>query len=184
MIQFNELSITQKHKTLILDVSIKDNPNYADIYIDQVIIDTQDTYSGLGPSSEPIYTHTEPIDKKHLTLYLGPDQLNNISMTNNLFFVYVTARGIPIDENLNEEGSAYALLPIADTERIYRTIIKIISNQEDNCKDNSKLVDLILKINALDITLKTCNYTLAVQYWKKFFHKKELELLTLKCNQK
>ena len=56
MVEFKELKITPDGKNLIINASIKDLEYYKDVYIDSVIIDTQDTYLPSGPSSNPIYT--------------------------------------------------------------------------------------------------------------------------------
>ena len=55
MIQFNELRITPDGKKLVIDASVKDLNYYNNVYIDAVIIDTQNTYVSSGPSSKPIF---------------------------------------------------------------------------------------------------------------------------------
>lgn len=185
MIQFNELRITS-NKTLIIDVSVKDNPNYTNIYIDQIRIDSHNTYSGLGPSSTPIYEYSVASNDnlKVLRLNINEDTLQDIKLSDNLLFIYVTAKGLPVDDEIEEGDTIHNMMTITDLEPIYKSIIKLISNQGEHCKDNSKLIDYILKINALDIALKTCNYPIAVKYWSKFFSRSKLDRLTLKCNQK
>ena len=49
MINFKELRISECDNSLIIDVEVKDDSYYENIYIDQIIIDTQDTYLGSGP---------------------------------------------------------------------------------------------------------------------------------------
>ena len=44
MIVFNNIKITQDNKYLIIDAEIEDSTYYKDMYIDQVVIDNQDTY--------------------------------------------------------------------------------------------------------------------------------------------
>lgn len=60
MIQFNELRISSDGKKLIIDASVKDLQYYNDVYIDAVIIDTQDTYVANGPSTNPIFSYEVP----------------------------------------------------------------------------------------------------------------------------
>lgn len=57
MIQFNELRVTPDGKKLIIDASVKDLQYYNDVYIDAVIIDTQDTYIANGPSTNPVFSY-------------------------------------------------------------------------------------------------------------------------------
>ena len=43
MIQFNELRISQSGDRLIIDVSVKDLEYYTNVYLSEILIDTQDT---------------------------------------------------------------------------------------------------------------------------------------------
>lgn len=52
MVDINELYITPDNKKMIIDVSIKKKKYYKDVYLDEIIIDTQDTYTETGPSDE------------------------------------------------------------------------------------------------------------------------------------
>lgn len=180
MIQFNELRITPKDKTLIIDVSIKDDLNYENVYLNQIRIDNQDTHSNFGPSSNPLYDYVIDSSKNLKVLRLNIKS-EDLQILGNLLFINVDTRGLP---NVQDDSNMTALIAIADLEPIYKSIIKLISNQGEHCKDNSKLVDYILKIHSLDLALKTCNYHLAIKYWKKFFTRLKLESLTEKCNQK
>lgn len=58
MIQFNELRVTPDGKKLIIDASVKGLHYYNDVYIDTIVIDTQDTYMANGPSGNPIFSYT------------------------------------------------------------------------------------------------------------------------------
>ena len=69
MIVFNNIKITQDNKYLIIDAEIEDNAYYKDMYIDQVVIDNQDTYIQNGPSSNPIYIYqAQPQDNNIYTI--------------------------------------------------------------------------------------------------------------------
>lgn len=57
MIEFLELRVTPDGKKLIIDASVKDLQYYNDVYIDAVIIDTQDTYIANGPSTNPVFSY-------------------------------------------------------------------------------------------------------------------------------
>lgn len=58
MVIINELRITPDGQALIIEASVENLSYYKQVYIDSVVIDTQDTYSANGPSSNPII---EPI---------------------------------------------------------------------------------------------------------------------------
>lgn len=71
MIQFNELRVTPDNKKLIIDASVKDLQYYNNVYIDAVIIDTQDTYVANGPSTKPIFSYEVPTENE--TVYSIPE---------------------------------------------------------------------------------------------------------------
>lgn len=55
MVDINELYITPDNKKMILDISIKNKSYYKDVYLDTVMIDTQDTFVETGVSDEWVY---------------------------------------------------------------------------------------------------------------------------------
>lgn len=71
MVQFNELRINLQGTRLIIDASIKDLQYYNNVYIDSIIIDTQDTFSINGPSSNPIFTYT--VESEPSKIYALPE---------------------------------------------------------------------------------------------------------------
>ena len=180
MVRFNELIITPDSKQLIIQVSISSDPLYNDVYIDKLIIDTQDTYVMFGPSSTPVYSTTVSSDRKSARFLIKAEDLSNSTLLHNLFFIYVTTRGLPTPPAIIEFGS-YNVDVVANLHPLYKTSIKLMSNIEDNCKDDNFLIDLILKVNALETSLKTCNYPIAIKYWNKYFKKLSAEVLTNNC---
>lgn len=51
-VDINELYITPDGKSMIIDVSVKEKSYYKDIYLDEIVIDTQDTFVETGISPE------------------------------------------------------------------------------------------------------------------------------------
>lgn len=182
MVKFNELAITNDGEFLVLDVSIANHTNYENVYIDSVVIDNQDTYSRFGPSAEPVFIKQFNVDKnsKVFRIRLNKDGLRDTPLQTTLFFVYVTVKGSTKEEPVKYVTNTYVVQPVADLQPVYNETMNIISGDDNHCQDDSKLVDLILKINSLDIALKTGNYPLAIKYWNKFFKNKRLKLITNK----
>ena len=56
MIQFTDLRVTKDGKKLIIGAKVKEASYYDNVYIDKVIIDTEETFVSTGPSSDPIYS--------------------------------------------------------------------------------------------------------------------------------
>ena len=54
-VDINELYITPDSKSMIIDISVKNKSFYKDIYLDEIVIDTQDTFIETGISPEWVY---------------------------------------------------------------------------------------------------------------------------------
>ena len=104
MVEFKELKITPDGKNLIINASIKDLEYYKDVYIDSVIIDTQDTYLPSGPSSNPIYTKKFISKLNYKQSFLNEDFKSPVlplkkgdKIINSVFTVSLRDSSLPID---------------------------------------------------------------------------------------
>lgn len=181
MIKFNDLRVNDCDKTLIIDASVLSLAYYTNVYIDSIIIDTQDTYIRTGPSSNAIYTHTVAGNNKTARIELTTADLGDINMDNTLFFVYVVAKGTPAPntpcgmDNINTIGTVSNLYPI------YKTAITLLSEADNTSCSAINLINFIIKMNGLDLALKTCNYQTAIKYWNKFFKVDYFASITNNC---
>ena len=89
MVDFNELRITPDGQYLIIDVTVKTDSLYDNVYISRIDIDNQDTYIDGGPSGDALYS--EEIDSetnlKHIRRTIQSVELNGKDLENNMFFV-------------------------------------------------------------------------------------------------
>jgi hypothetical protein len=146
---------------------------YEDVYLDSIIIDTQKTYSALGPSSNPLMT----IDcghVKHYRTYLDID-----SIADNMFFVYVISTGEPSDDTPCGLDTSMIMGVTYDKYPMYLQGMKLI-NELDGCEPAGNFIDYILTNKAFEICLLTGNYTKAIEYWNQFFDEKEKNISS-KC---
>lgn len=201
MIQFNELRITPDGKRLIIDASVKDLSYFNNVYIDAVIIDTQNTFTLNGPSTNAIFKHE--VSTAYSTVYSIPEEGNcspvldsednstcftgleengekrvrleldsNLlgeSLTNNLFFIYVVAKGNPSSDTPCGMDNQYVMGVVADLYPYYRSIVGTLKEVENNCEIPKNFINSLLRFKALEISLKTGNYIQAIKYWNKFF---------------
>ena len=93
MIQFNELRISQSGDRLIIDVSVKDLEYYTNVYLSEILIDTQDTYTESGPSSKAISKKIEN-NLKSIRLELSTADMLP-SLQDSMGLVYVKTVGNP-----------------------------------------------------------------------------------------
>ena len=188
---------------LIIEASVENLSYYKDVYIEAVVIDTNDTYSPNGPSNNPVFIKEfEPehmkvdvtndcnslkVDEdckcgdvytsqkagvKNIRLCLSPKDINVSNLDNNIFFVYIIATGIPAPctpcgmDNKFTMGIAVNLRPI------YNTAMKYVNELDSTCTIPRGFIDMILRLKAFDLSLRTGNYQVAFKQWDKLFKNK------------
>ena len=171
MVQFNELRITPDNKWLIIDVSVKDLDIYSNVFLDSIVVDNQDTFTENGPSSNPVYSYTVDKDDsvKHYRLCIS---YKEIDLANELFFVYVIAKGVPDPSTPCGMDNATTVGVACNFYELLQSFMTYIREVERNCNIPKGFVDSILKLKALELALSTGHYTLAIKYWNKFFKDK------------
>lgn len=180
MVQFNELRINQSGDRLIIDVSVKDLSYYTNVYLDEILIDTQDTYTDSGPSSKAIYSKTMEGNQKSLRLELGKGDISS-SLLDNMFFVWVRTKGTPAantpcgEDNTLTLGVTIALYPL------YQQAFGYIKELEKECATPKGFINFILQLKALQLAVRIGHYTQAIKYWEKFFRGLKKDVVTNKC---
>ena len=199
MIQFNELRITPDSKHLIIDASIDNSSYYDNVILDSIVIDTQDTYVANGPSSKPIYTYKidsydytystpeecscNPVlsddDKaycltyggeqsKHVRLIISAKDLG-ISLNDNILFVYAIATGTPAPDTPCGMDNSVVMSTVVNLYPVYQNTMCYLRELDSDCQVPKGFIDMILKVKAVELCIRTGNYTKAISYWKKFF---------------
>lgn len=217
MIQFNELRITDDGKYLIIDAEVKSTePN---IYIDNVLIDSQDTYKAGSPSNNLLYnqeyndtylnyicTKTEEPEgityednTKNIKLYStrGDSKINKIyyklkvtdltnfkdgSFNHCMLFVYVHLKGYPNEETPCGQDTEYAMGTVVNMQSLYDIIMQDVRELENECKLPMNFINKMLAYNAIDLSVKTGNYPLAIKYWNKIFRNQSTNNTINTCN--
>lgn len=196
MLHFNELRITQDGKYLIIDVSVDESSYFDTVSLDSIVIDTQDTYIANGPSSTPIYTYrvgenysqvySSPDNSQVLTADLEPVLVNNelesrrvrlnldatalgVQLNNTMFFVYVISTGTPSSDAPTSTIDPMIMGTVVNLYQFYQKSIYYLKKVSSDCEVPKCFIDFVLRYKALELCIKTGNYTEAIKYWKKFF---------------
>lgn len=260
MIRFNELRITKDGKHLIIDVSVRSQPYYNDVYLDSISIDTQDTYKDGGPSSSIIYhkdikdyvpewefdpvevwgekylgslsisdnaikwgisvskdegyypnyyiqvedsyykilsedltlnelfeydeeyghikvTNTDLIDPEiyrpikrsyksyRLTLNAGE---HIPSLSDNMFFVYVKAKGVPAANTPCGMDNEYTLGITFNPCALYSAMMSYVRETVNTCSVPRNFINMFLQFKAVETSINNEHYTQAIEYYNKF----------------
>lgn len=184
MVQFNELKISPDGSKLIINASILDLPYYNNVYIDKVIIDTQDTFIEGGPSTNSVYKYEIPSDENLKNLKLEIDKLDILAnLSTNILYVYIVSRGVVSPDVPCGQDNMITLGVVLFPFDLYCTMLTTLKSELNNCAAPKKFVDLFLKYKALQFALLIGDNSTAKEYYKYFIDKKD-KLLTIskKCN--
>lgn len=194
MIRFNELKIEDNY--IIIDVQIEEEKYFKDMYIDSIVIDTQDTFIANGPSSKAIYTKTfntdTDIKKEEIVYTQGTDKYNrvriyidgknlNVDIHKTMFFVYVIAGGTPAADTPCRWDENKALHTLVDIQVLYNNMIQYVKELNKDCSIPDNFINAILQFNAIDLALKTNQYPLAIELWKRFYSDIESNIVLPNC---
>ena len=204
MIHYNNLYITEDGKYLVIDVAIDEDSTYDDVYLYRIAIDTQDTYITNGPSNNAkiIFLDEGDVEKpsmngigevknsgkdvkkvKHTKLTLSAKDLG-VNLNKDMLFIYSTASGfIPEDKpDVAKYITDTILNVVVNTYEVYKSIIPLIKEIGELCKDPISFIDRELQIKAVEYSIKNSNYLLAIKYWKKYFMDNTITSSSNKCN--
>ena len=191
MIRFNELKVVDCDKSLLINIEVEDMSYYQDVYIDRILVETSDFYNSAGPSSHaiPVFVADDTQEIKEFAVEVSELALNelklegdpNIDINRTLFYVYVGIKGTVAPDVPCGMDDIWSIGVTANLKPIYTTSINLLNSYANNCEMPKELMDYMFRINAFDLALKTCNYTLANKYWTKFFGDRDYLAMTAKC---
>lgn len=204
MIHYNNLYVTEDSKYLVIDVAIDEDSTYDDVYLYRIAIDTQDTYITNGPSNNAkiIFLDEGDVEKpsmngigevknsgkdikkvKHTKLTLSAKDLG-VNLNKDMLFIYSTASGFISGDkpDVLKYITDTILNVVVNTYEVYKSIIPLIKEIGELCKDPISFIDRELQIKAVEYSIKNSNYLLAIKYWKKYFMDNTITSSSNKCN--
>ena len=168
MIKFTDLRVQKERLTIVAEVrEIEDY--YDNIYIDKIIIDTQDTFKTSGPSANPIYSVTVDGNQKVFSISLSATDLGGVDINHTMFFVYGVAKGTPAPEtpcgydDVNSVGVTFSMCPI------YNKTMGYIKEIENSCEIPKDFINMIIQLKAIQYSVNSGHFTQAVKYYNKFY---------------
>lgn len=210
MIEFRELRITSDGKYLIIDAAVKEHSYYENVFIDSIVIDTQDTYVQNGPSNNPVYQYKveedgvqnlyaipeecscNPVlideDKSYCFTY-GYEEGRHVRLMlstkdiplNNMLFVYAVAKGTPSPDTPCGLDNSIVMQTVVDLYPFYQNTLCFLKELNNDCEVPKGFTDMILRLKALELCIRTGNYPQAIKYWKKFFSNNNRVTTTSNC---
>lgn len=170
MVHIDTLSID--NKTLVLSASIDDSPYYENVFLDKVIIDTQDTFKPSGPSDRAVYSSTIDGNKKKIALVIPFTDIL-ASEEKDLLIVYVKSKGNPTMDVPCGSDNPIAAKAIMDFRNIYCRLITFLKSP-DKCGPNRAFINEYFKYKLISLAMLTSNLDTLVRYFKKFYTNRSL----------
>lgn len=167
MVTFQELRIAPDGQRMVIDVSVKNLEYYTNVYIEEILIDTQDTFIESGPSTQTIYSKVIEGNVKSVRLELGTGDFLP-SLNDNLFFVYVKTKGAPAVDTPCGMDNTITLGVTLNKYPIYSDIMQYIKEVNNNCTIPKIFIDKYLRFKAFELSVVTGHYTEAIKYYNKF----------------
>lgn len=168
MIKFTDLRVQKERLTIVAEVREIEN-YYDNVYIDKIIVDTQDTFTTSGPSANPIYSVTVNGNEKKVSISLSSTELGGIDINHTMFFVYGVAKGTPAPEtpcgydDVNSVGVTFSMCPI------YNKTMGYIKEVENSCEIPKDFINMIIQLKAIQYSVDSGHFTQAVKYYNKFY---------------
>lgn len=183
MIVFNECRIDKEGKNLIIDVSIDSLSYYKNLYITEIIVDTDKTFIDSGKPSENYIYSKEFINSnlKNLRCTINYKELELDNLNDNILFVYIKVRGIPESDCPCSMDKEYSMAVAVNMRPIYNIAMEYIKELNSTCNIPKRFIDMILRLKAFELSLKTGNFLTAIKQWDKLFKSKKLVSSSNNC---
>ena len=118
-----------------------------------------------------VYTKSK-VGTKRMYLCLSTKDLNISSYNNGIFFVYIVATGIPSPCTPCGMDNTFTMGVAVNLRPIYNMAMGFIKELNSSCTIPRGFIDMILKLKAFELSMKTGNYPTAFKYWDKLFKNK------------
>lgn len=178
MVIFNECRIVKGGRDLIIDIEIDSLTYYKDVYLKAIYIDKSSNFKNSTNPSDKAYkmnlADIAEIDGNPTTniksyrLKINSATLGLESFSNDIFFIYVEVEGLPTEDTPCCKYNKYTMAVAIDLNPVYNIAMNHIKALSDDCKINTDFINSILRYKALDLAVKTGNYTSAIHWWNKF----------------
>lgn len=171
MIKYNTLKI--EGNNLIIDFEVEDKPYYSNVSIEGVRVDTPLTYG----TDTPYYIYDEDDVTRYETEIFIPDVKKELLIITPQVYVALPP-DTPCGADVIDMAAVYDRNVLLDKGLGY------LKELGDTCEISRGFVDFILKRHALDMAIATCNYSMAIKYWKMLTMIKGTTIKECGCNGK
>ncbi len=174
MIQFNDLKFLTS-KTLHVNAEVIDLEYYDDVYIDSIIIDTEDTVSESGPSDNPPYVLS--IGEKVKSVNKTIDVSELLADGQKMLFVYIRCTGVPTSDTPCGLDAQDTMQPVINYQAVYNAAYKLAKCVgkcgclDGNCSIDTAFANFALQYFRMEQGLANGNWSDAYDAYCWLMHK-------------
>ena len=161
------------------DTYIANGPSSKPIYVYNIDTESNYNYTYSVPeecSCNPVVTDDDKAycftyvgnQSKHVRLIISAKDLG-ISLNDNILFVYAIATGTPAPDTPCGMDNSIVMNTVVNLYPIYQNTMCYLRELDSDCQVPKGFIDMILRLKAVELCIRTGNYTKAISYWKKFF---------------
>lgn len=171
MIKYNILKI--EGNNLIIDFEVEDKPYYSNISIEGVRVDTPLTYG----TDKPYFIQNED----NVTKYKIEVPISNVKKE---LLIITPQVHVVLPPDTPCGADVIDMAAVYDRNVLLDKGLGYLKELGDTCEISKGFVDFILKSYALDMVIDTCNYSMAIKYWKMLTRIKGTTIKGCGCNGK
>lgn len=106
--------------------------------------------------------------QRHIRISLKIGEDIKVDTSKDILFVYVKAAGYPDPATPCGFDNSLILGTVFNLQQLYKDILCHIKELNNKCTISNDLVNSILKLQALEICVKTGNYITLIKLWKEY----------------
>lgn len=178
MIKFRELRIDNKENKLIIDVEVVDKQS--NVFLNNIFIDTQDTYSNDGVTKDTIIA-TDDIEDETKTLRLILSSSDRVKTRDSREITFPSPRDtffvirvITINEDTGDTQEFKSV--IYNTLVEYNNMMNVAKQVLDKNRFPRDFVMEFLKYKAIRVSIESGNIVQAISFYKKFIEKPKVKV--------
>lgn len=160
------------------DTYVPNGPSSNPILTHKIVQDEYDnTYSipednecsPILEESDGSYCLTKSEQKtRYVKLLISQEELG-VSLNNTMLFVYVIAKGYPSPDTPCGYDNCKVMGVVVNLYPYYQSMMSGIKEIDSTCNIPKYFINNILRLKAIELSVRTGNYIQAIKYWKKFF---------------
>ena len=170
MIVINKFAYDPSTSNLVYDIKIRINPDtssaYSGFYIKKVEAFTEENW---GSSEEPtLVIYDSDTAGTDITSLVGSIPYGSISY-NGIIILKATTEGTPPMDIPCGQDNLTAVAALINPQMMHTLVLSKL-NSVTNCEFPTDFVDSYLKMKVVELALKSCKITKAVQYYNEFYN--------------